>query len=96
MIIVNTIEESGGACPYELVGTTNNGEWFYLRYRNGMLRYVVKKHPHEFDLQYDYSKKVGEDLDGWPHDELFKKELSGLVQLPENFIFQTEYYSKES
>ena len=41
MIVLKTIHIAGGACPYQLEATTDDGKWFYLRYRNGMLRYAI-------------------------------------------------------
>jgi hypothetical protein len=46
MIKISKIIYSGGACPYQLEANTEDGNWLYIRYRNGMLRYVVAKHPH--------------------------------------------------
>lgn len=93
MITIKTVEEHGGACPYQLEGTTDDGKWIYLRYRDGWLRYVVREtaahwaRPNE--PWYDYSKKVGEDLDGWVDHETIYPHLKDLIRFPDGFILES-------
>lgn len=94
MIVIKSIESAGGACPYQIEATTEDGKWFYLRYRGGWLRYVVANDftcwaMSKKDSWYDYSKKIGEDFDGIADHEKFMTELDGRVQFPEGFKFQS-------
>lgn len=41
MIVIKSIEYAGGACPYQIEATTEDGKYFYLRYRGGRLRACV-------------------------------------------------------
>lgn len=99
MIVIKTIKSAGGACPYQVEAETSDGKWFYLRYRGGWLRYVVAETHTTWmkskkDSWYDYSKQIGEELDGWADHEKFMKELDGRVQFPEGFKFES-YEEKE-
>lgn len=93
MIKIKSIEYAGGACPYQLEGTTEDGQWIYIRYRDGWLRYVVRQSPSHWvrpnEPWYDYSEKVGEDLDGWAdHDKIYP-HLKDKIQFPEGFIIES-------
>ena len=97
MITIKTIDYAGGACPYQLEGTTEDGKWIYIRYRGGWLRYVVREtaahwaRPNE--PWYDFSKKIGEDLDGWADHDFIYPHLKDLIQFPEGF--RIESYPEE-
>lgn len=95
MIILKTIHIAGGACPYQLEATTDDGKWFYLRYRGGWLRYVVAESSiswmkNKKDSWYDYSKQIGEDLDGWADHETIYPHLKDLVKFPEDFKINSD------
>ncbi len=90
MIIIKTIYSAGGACPYQLEAKTNDVQWFYLRYRNGMLRYAIAPSSESWmkrkgDSVYDYSKKIGDDLDGFANHNTIYPHLKELVKFPEDF-----------
>lgn len=102
-IRITKIEISGGACPYQIEGTTEDGEYFYLRYRGGRLRAGVAKNHAEFwnrnwssdnspynviDIEY------GHPLDGSCREEEHRKLLEGKVIFPEWFKMGTEHYQE--
>ena len=97
MIVLKTILSAGGACPYQLEATTEDGKWFYLRYRNGMLRYAVASSyvswvKRKRDNPYDFNKQIGGELDGYAeHSEIYQ-HLKDLVKFPAGF----QITSKES
>jgi hypothetical protein len=96
MIRVEKIYSAGGACPYQLEGLTDSGEWFYLRYRGGRLRCGVWKSEHYFmtnDCNYNlFDKVIGDRLDGFPDHETFMKHLKDIIIFPEGFEFRQEYF----
>lgn len=94
MIKIKSVEYAGGACPYQLEATTDDGKWFYLRYRGGWLRYVVAEshtswRNNKKDKWYDYSKQIGDDLDGWADHDKMSLELEGRVEFPEGFRIES-------
>ena len=98
---VTHIEWSGGACPYQIEGTTEDGEYFYLRYRGGRLRAGVAPTHKEF-WNVDWSKvnpyniidmEYGHPLDGSCNEEQHRHLLNGKVILPDDFKMQYEGYS---
>ena len=93
MIKIKEITESGGACPYQLEAVTECGRRIYLRYRSGRLRWgFLTDESRLTPEKYEFDRKIGDDLDGYPDDELFKKELNGTLEFPRDFIFQYDYY----
>ena len=96
MVTIKTINLAGGACPYQLEGTTDDGKWVYIRYRGGMLRYVVAEsetswHKSKKDSWYDFSKKIGDDLDGWAdHDKIYP-HLKDHITFPDGFKIESHY-----
>ena len=90
MIKVVKIDYSGGACPYQLEGKTSDGKWIYIRYRSGWLRYAVADSHTQWtkskkDSWYDFSKKIGDDYDGYAvHDEVYP-HLKEHIEFPEGF-----------
>lgn len=94
MITIKTINLSGGACPYQLEAETEDGKWFYLRYRNGMLRYVLAESADNWpkekkDNWYDFSKQIGDSMDGWAdHDKIYP-HLKDHITFPEGFKIQS-------
>lgn len=95
MIKIKEIIESGGACPYQLVANTECGKRIYLRYRNGRLRWGFLTDHEITPNKYEFDKKIGEDLDGFPDDEIFKKVLDSSIEFPHDFLFNYDYYKKE-
>ena len=95
MIVLKTIHNAGGACPYQLEATTDDGKWFYLRYRGGMLRYAIAPSSTAWmkrkgDSVYDFSKKIGDDLDGFAHHQVIYPHLKDLVKFPDDFKISSE------
>lgn len=89
MVIIKKILFAGGACPYQIEAETDDGKFFYLRYRGGVLRFGVWENESKFDINnYMFSKRVGGEYDGWPDAETFDRELKDLVQFPEGFTHQ--------
>jgi hypothetical protein len=88
-IKIISIQSAGGACPYQIEATTDNGQFFYLRYRGGRLRAGVALTESSFNYNnagYNIIDKViGEPLDGYPAHETISRELQGLVEFPEGF-----------
>jgi hypothetical protein len=88
-ITIKTIECAGGACPYQVDGITDDGKYFYLRYRGGRLRAGVAdsyqsfwNNPSPYNV-IDISH--GGPLDGWPvHEELYPI-LSDKIKFPDEF-----------
>jgi hypothetical protein len=61
MITIKKILWAGGACPYQIEAITDDDKYFYLRYRNGNLRFGVWDNVEKCDhTNYIYSKKVGD------------------------------------
>jgi len=90
MINVKTIIFSGGACPYQIEGITDDDKEFYLRYRGGWLRAGATPRPFLYDNDsYNIiSEKVGDDLDGSVDPVLFMEKLKDKVTFPEGFEFR--------
>jgi hypothetical protein len=94
MITVKQIYNSGGACPYQLEGLTDSGEYFYLRYRGGRLRCGTWKSMEYFltDGNYEYNifdQVIGDRYDGFPDHERFMKLLKDKVIFPKWFRFES-------
>ena len=90
MIIIKTIYSAGGACPYQLEAITEDGQWFYLRYRNGMLRYAVATDAVSWsksktDNPYDFNKQIGDELNGYADHATIYPHLKDLVKFPDGF-----------
>jgi hypothetical protein len=87
MIIIKSIEWSGGACPYQIEATTEDGQHFYLRYRGGRLR--ASCHSNSADQCKNYNVidvQIGGTFDGAiDHDEAIEL-LKDKVKFPEGFI----------
>lgn len=90
MIVLKTIYSAGGACPYQLEATTEDNQWFYLRYRNGILRYAIAPSfiswaKSRKDNAYVFNKKIGDDLDGYAEHEEIYPHLKDLIKFPDGF-----------
>ena len=99
---VTKIETSGGACPYQIEGSTDDGQYFYLRYRGGHLRAGVAP-THEDFWKRDWSVSspyniidiaYGHHLDGSCNDKEHRPLLEGKVIFPEGFSMDTEHYQE--
>lgn len=95
MIIIKNVINSGGACPYQLEAETSDGKWLYIRYRGGNLRYAVASDFYSWahkksDNVYDFSIKIGDDLDGYPDHDKFMEVLKDKIKLPEGFKFDVD------
>lgn len=93
MIKISKILYAGGACPYQLEAITSEGKWLYLRYRGGNLRYVVAQNQEDWQNNifsgYSFSKKIGDDFDGYAeHDEIYP-HLKDHIEFPEGFKIQS-------
>ena len=99
MIKISKIIYAGGACPYQLEANTEDGKWLYIRYRNGMLRYVVAQSETQWikskkDSWYDYSQKIGDDYDGIAEHDKIYPYLKEHIMFPEGFKIESYSESK--
>ncbi len=86
---IKSIQYSGGTAPYQMDATTEDGRYFYLRYRHERLMAGVSDTEATFDWSQCYFINVKFDHgDSRTDDEAFKKELEGKVILPEGFKFE--------
>jgi len=87
-IKLKDIHTNGGACPYQIEATTEEGHYFYLRYRGGRLRAGVAESRNDFwtgDNKWSYNVidiVHGNSLDGWAHHDEIAPLLEGKVVLP--------------
>lgn len=100
MIYIKKIIYAGGACPYQLEAETEDGKWFYLRYRSGMLRYVLAESEYSWakekkDNWYDFSKQIGDPLDGYANHEFLFPHIKDHVKFPDGFKLDS-YENKNS
>jgi len=94
MIKISKIISCGGAYPYQLEAETDDGKWLYIRYRNGMLRYVVDENFTQWmesrkDSWYDYSEKIGDDFDGIAEHEKIYPFLKKHIDFPKGFKIES-------
>lgn len=95
MIKIKEIVRAGGACPYQLYAITTAGSHLYLRYRWGTLSFKVTPSEDTRITDYDYSRKVGDDMDGFANDALFKTLLKDLIEFPSGFTFDKRIEPQE-
>ena len=93
-----SIEMEGGACPYQVEATTEDNQYFYLRYRHGRLRAGVSPREQDFKCGTDDYNVIDKIVDetgwaGWAHHDELAPLLEGLVMFPEGF--RLESYPKE-
>lgn len=89
MVTIKKILTAGGACPYQIEAETDDGQFFYLRYRNGVLRYGVWPSAEKCDCtNYLFVDQIGERYAGWADHETLSKVLDGKVQFPDGFVHQ--------
>lgn len=89
---------AGGGAPYQIEATTEDGQYFYLRYRGGRLRAGVSQKEGDFwrgDNKWNYNvidEVIGDEYDGIANHELFSSLLKDKVKFPEGFTFNTHRY----
>jgi hypothetical protein len=97
MIVIKSVEYAGGACPYQIEATTEDGKYFYLRYRGGRLRACVSE-THESFLQSASNYNVidipfGDEMAGYAyHDDIYPL-LESVIKFPVGF--KIESYPKK-
>ena len=87
MIVIKSVEWSGGACPYQIEATTDDGKHFYLRYRGGRLRASCHDDNGMICAKYNViNVQIGGQFDGSiNHDEAMAL-LKDKVKFPEGFV----------
>ena len=94
---IKSIKWSGGACPYQIEGVTEDNLYFYLRYRIGRLRAGVAKTETEFwnqewTMVYNiFDIQHGNSLDGLVTHEEFMPLLEGKVIFPSDFKLDSNF-----
>jgi len=98
-IKLKKIIDAGGACPYQIEAETEQGEYFYLRYRGGRLRAGVTgssaKFSHSKESYNVIDGQSGHHLNGSISEEEHRPLLEGKIIFPEGFKLQYDYYSSE-
>lgn len=93
MIKIKKLLSYGGACPYQLEAITEDDKWLYIRYRHGVLSYVVANSEKEWMdndcIEYDFSEQIGEGFDGYADHDLIYRALKDKIQFPENFRLES-------
>ena len=99
MIVIKSIEYAGGACPYQIEATTEDGKYFYLRYRSGRLRAGISETEESFrqsDINYRYNVidiPFGDEMAGYAyHDDIYPL-LEPVIRFPDGF--KIESYPKK-
>lgn len=86
---------AGGACPYQIEAETEDGQYFYLRYRGGRLRAGVAPTSEQFTHSKESYNVIdiehGHTLAGWAHDDELRPLLEGKVIFPEGFKMEYEH-----
>jgi hypothetical protein len=92
-IRIASIQMAGGACPYQIEATTDDGQYFYLCYRRGRLLAGVAPKEEDFHCTADDYNVINVQVDpeGWDgvaeHEKL-APYLDGIVIFPEGFRHQ--------
>ena len=93
MIVIKELLSYGGACPYQLEAITTDDKWPYIRYRHGVLSYVVANSEKEWMdsdcIKYDFSEQIGDTFDGYAKHDLIYPYLKDRIQFPENFLLES-------
>ena len=93
MIVIKKLLSYGGACPYQLEAITTDDKWLYIRYRYGVLSYVVANSEKEWMdndcIEYDYSERIGDKMDGFAKHDLIFPHLCDKIRFPENFLLES-------
>jgi len=93
MITIKKLLSYGGACPYQLEAITEDDKWLYIRYRYGVLSYVVANSEKEWMdndcIEYDFSEQIGDKMDGFAKHDLIYPYLKDKIVFPENFLLES-------
>ncbi len=92
MIVIKKLLSYGGACPYQLEAITSDDKWLYIRYRHGVLSYVVADNIDDWannDYEYNYRENIGHEHDGYANHDLIFPHLCDKIQFPENFRIES-------
>jgi len=93
MIKIKELISYGGACPYQLEAITEDDKWLYIRYRHGVLSYVVANSEKEWMdndcIEYDFSEQIGDKMDGFAKHDLLFSHLNDKIEFPENFRLES-------
>lgn len=90
MIKIKKIIHLTNACPFECEMLSDDGKSIYLRYRNGRLRAgYISSGSMMAPEEYFFDKTIGDALDGFPDDDLFKLVLRNIFELPPHFNFES-------
>ena len=96
VVRLKSVELASGACPYQIEATTEDGKFFYLRYRHGRLSYGVWESEADFynrdGRNYMFSKKIGDDYDGGACHDFLYPFIQGKVIFPDpNFTINSGF-----
>jgi hypothetical protein len=86
MITIVKMTETCGGCPSQWDGWTEDGAYFYFRYRWGYLR--VDSHDPDNRATTIFGKQIGDELDGCMSYEALKFHLNGVLDLPETESYE--------
>ena len=93
MIKIKKLLNYGGACPYQLEAITSDDKWLYIRYRYGVLNYVVANSAKEWMdnncIDYDYSEAIGDGMDGYANHDLIFSHLRDKIEFPQGFRLES-------
>lgn len=93
MIKIKRLLSYGGACPYQLEAITSDDKWLYIRYRHGVLSYVVADSEKEWMngdcVEYNFSEKIGKDNDGYAKHDLIYSYLHDKIKFPQDFRLES-------
>lgn len=92
MIVISKLLSYGGACPYQLEAETSDGKWLYIRYRWGIISYVLADSYESWMKElsdYTYREKIGSEYDGYATHDLIFPCLCDKIQFPEGFRIES-------
>lgn len=93
MIKIKTLLSYGGACPYQLEAITEDNKWLYIRYRHGVLSYVIANSCKEWMdsdcINYEYNELIGDIMDGYAKHDLIFPHLCDKIEFPEGFRLES-------
>jgi hypothetical protein len=93
MIVIKKFISYGGACPYQLEAITEDNRWLYIRYRHGVLSYVVANSAKEWMdndcIDFDYRQGIGDAFDGYATHDLLFPHLCDKIEFPDGFRLES-------
>lgn len=92
MIIIKKLLSYGGACPYQLEAITSDDKWLYIRYRHGILSYVIADDMESWsigDYDWDYIEQIGNKRDGYASHDLIFPHLCDKIEFPDGFRLES-------